>query len=42
MGLFGKLSGNEQIKLTSQSALLIAALTMVVIDGDIDDGTVEF
>ena len=40
MGLFGKLSGSQEITLTPQSGLLVAALTMVGIDGDIDDDEV--
>lgn len=37
MGLFGKLGGNKEIELTPQGGLLVAALTMVGIDGDIDE-----
>lgn len=37
MGLFSKLGGSEEISLTPQGGLLLAALTMTAIDGDIDD-----
>lgn len=37
MGLFGKLGGNQEISLTPQGGLLLAAITMVAIDGDVDD-----
>lgn len=37
MGLFDKLGGNKKISLTPQAGLLLAAITMVGIDGDVDD-----
>lgn len=37
MGLFDKLGGNKEISLTPQAGLLLAAITMVSIDGDVDD-----
>ena len=37
MGLFSKLGGNKEISLTPQGGLLLAAITMTAIDGDIDD-----
>lgn len=37
MGLFDKLTGNKEVVLNSKSALLLACLTMVAADGDIDD-----
>jgi len=40
MGLFDKLSSGGQIKLSSQGALLLSAMTMIGIDGDIDDDEV--
>ncbi len=40
MGLFDKLGGGGEIKLSSQGALLLSALTMIGIDGDIDDDEV--
>lgn len=40
MGLFDKLGGNKDIKLTPQAGLLLSAITMVAIDGDIDDDEV--
>ncbi len=37
MGLFDKLGGGKEISLTPQGGLLLAAITMVAIDGDVDD-----
>lgn len=37
MGLFSKLGGGGEISLTPQGGLLLAAITMTSIDGDIDD-----
>jgi uncharacterized tellurite resistance protein B-like protein len=37
MGLFDKLGGNKEISLTPQAGLLLSAITMVAIDGDVDD-----
>lgn len=37
MGLFSKLGGSTEITLSPQSAMLLAAITMTAIDGDIDD-----
>jgi len=37
MGLLDKLGVGGEIKLSSQGAFLLAALTMIGIDGDIDD-----
>ena len=37
MGLFDKLVGNREISLTPQAGLLLSAITMVAIDGDVDD-----
>lgn len=37
MGLFGKLGGGRDITLSPQGGLLLAAITMVAIDGDVDD-----
>ncbi len=37
MGLFEKLVGRQEIALTPQAGLLLAAITMVAIDGEVDD-----
>jgi len=37
MGLFDKLGGSKEISLTPQAGLLLSAITMVAIDGDVDD-----
>lgn len=37
MGLFDKLVGDKKIDLSPQAGLLLSAITMVAIDGDIDD-----
>ncbi len=37
MGLFDKLGASKEISLTPQGGLLLAAITMVAIDGDVDD-----
>ncbi len=37
MGLFDKLIGNTEISLNPQAGLLLSAITMVAIDGDVDD-----
>lgn len=37
MGFFDKLTGANEVVLSSQSALLLAAITMVAIDGDVAD-----
>lgn len=40
MGLFDLLKGDKEISLTPQAGLLLAAISMVAIDGDIDDDEV--
>lgn len=40
MGLFDKLVGSKEISLTPQAALLLSAITMVAIDGDVDEDEV--
>ena len=37
MGLFDRLTGHKDIELTPQAGLLVAAISMVAIDGDVDD-----
>lgn len=37
MGFFDKLTGNKDVALSPQAGLLLAAITMVAIDGDMDD-----
>lgn len=37
MGLFDKLGGQKEIHITPQGGLLLAAITMVAVDGDVDD-----
>lgn len=37
MGLFDRLVGNRQEPLSPQSGLLLSAITMVAVDGDVDD-----
>lgn len=37
MGLFDKLTGGDDVKLTPKSALALAAITMIAIDGSIED-----
>lgn len=37
MGLFDKLTGQRDVALTPQAGLLLAAITMVAADGDVDD-----
>ncbi|NOS74073.1 MAG: hypothetical protein HOP36_05950 [Methyloglobulus sp.] len=37
MSLFNRLAGTKEITLTPQAGLLLAAVTMVAIDGDVDD-----
>ncbi len=37
MGLFDKLIGSQEISLTPQGGLLLAAISMVAIDGDVDE-----
>lgn len=37
MGFFDKLAGNKEVALTPQAGLLLAAITMVSADGDVDD-----
>lgn len=37
MGLFDRLGGNKAIALSPQAGLLLSAITMVAIDGDVDD-----
>ncbi len=37
MGLFDKLIGAREVALTPQGGLLLAAISMVAIDGDVDD-----
>ena len=37
MGLFDKLSGHKEISLSPQAGLLLAAITMVAIHGDVDE-----
>lgn len=41
MGLFDSLGGSKDIKLTPQAALILSAMTMIGIDGDIDDDEVS-
>jgi uncharacterized membrane protein YebE (DUF533 family) len=40
MGLFNKLGGGGEIALTPQGGLLLAAIVMTAIDGDIDDNEI--
>ena len=40
MGLFDSLGGSKVINLTPQAALILSAMTMIGIDGDIDDDEV--
>ena len=40
MGLFDRLRGKQELNLQPRAGLLLAALTMVAIDGDIDDDEV--
>ena len=40
MGMFDKLLGSREISLTPQAGLLLAAITMVSADGDVDDNEV--
>ena len=37
MGIFSKLGGDQEVSLTPQGGLLLAAISMVAIDGDVDD-----
>lgn len=37
MGLFDKLGGHKDIALSPQAGLLLAAISMVAIDGDVDE-----
>ena len=37
MGLFSKLGGGDEIALTPQGGLLLAAISMTAIDGNVDD-----
>jgi uncharacterized tellurite resistance protein B-like protein len=37
MGMLDKLSGNKDLKLSPRGALLLSAITMIAVDGDIDD-----
>ena len=37
MGIFDKLVGNKVSSITPQTGLLLAAITMIAIDGDVDD-----
>lgn len=37
MGLFDKLMGGQEIALTAQGGLLLAAISIVAADGDVDD-----
>ena len=37
MGLFDKLTGGGDVKLTSKSALALAAITMIAIDGSVEE-----
>lgn len=41
MGLFDKLTGSGSSKLTPKSALALAALTMIGVDGSVDDGELD-
>lgn len=41
MGIFDKLMGSKDIKLTSKGALALAAMTMIAIDGSIEDAEVD-
>jgi uncharacterized tellurite resistance protein B-like protein len=37
MGLFDRLAGSREVTLSSKSAILLACVTMVAADGDVDD-----
>jgi uncharacterized membrane protein YebE (DUF533 family) len=37
MGLFDRLGGSREVTLSSKSAILLACVTMVAADGDVDD-----
>jgi uncharacterized tellurite resistance protein B-like protein len=37
MGLFDKLTGSKNVQLTSKSALVLSAITIVAADGEIDE-----
>ncbi len=37
MGLFDRLTGSREVTLNSKSAILLACITMVAADGDLDD-----
>ncbi len=37
MGIFDKSMGNREVELTPHGGLLLAAISMVAIDGDVDD-----
>lgn len=41
MGIFDKLMGSKDIKLTSKGALALAAMTIIAIDGTIEDEEVD-
>jgi len=40
MGLFDRLMGQQEVELSAQGAILLAAISMVSIDGDVDDDEV--
>lgn len=37
MGMFDRLTGHKEIQLSPQGGLVLAAITMVAVDGDVDD-----
>ena len=41
MGLFDRLTGKPDIKLSPQGGLLLAAITMIAIDGNIDEDEIS-
>ena len=41
MGIFSKLTGEQEISLSPQGGLLLSAITMIAIDGDIDDDEIS-
>jgi uncharacterized tellurite resistance protein B-like protein len=41
MGLFDRLTGNNHVELTPKSAIALAALTVIGIDGSVDDGEID-
>lgn len=41
MGLFDKLSGKKETELSAKGGLLLAAITMIAVDGDIDEDEIS-